>query len=379
VNYAEEFERRPRSRFWSLSSPHRLAEWIEGDLDHLAPASDLPGAGPESVTDSDDDPLRPFALSVIGGFIRSGVPSAGPTAGEHWLVTQFGSPGKRLARLTVGMSEVMIVAWGDDYAEFTFRVARSPIDRAIAAGDLTDVDFTKRGIWYGPDGLRIQSEDALRIRCPHPEAAFWLLDQPAVVEAARLMTARLCVDGRFPYRKDYRPELAAECWALVDHADMIIPPDTEPRHDELAFDRPYSGASAVSDYPDTQSIDAAAHERARLEHDRLCRLLIAHLRAAGIESGERTGVPVDLAWTSLEDRTMIAEVKSSLGGHDRTQLRLGLGQVLEYRHRLSAEGVLADAVLLVSTVRDPVWYAICADANVLLLAADREYDWRITT
>jgi hypothetical protein len=59
-------------------------------------------------------------------------------------------------------------------------------------------------------------------------------------------------------------------------------------------------------------------------------------------------VPVDVAWRDADGRQYIAEVKSVVGANDVDQLRLGLGQVLEYRHRLDALGLSVTAVMLVS-------------------------------
>lgn len=72
---------------------------------------------------------------------------------------------------------------------------------------------------------------------------------------------------------------------------------------------------------------------------------------------------------------MIAEIKSCLGVADTVQLRLGLGQILQYRHRLAQRGTDAEAVLLVSRVLDPSWYEICATAGVTLLGGDDEAAW----
>jgi hypothetical protein len=68
---------------------------------------------------------------------------------------------------------------------------------------------------------------------------------------------------------------------------------------------------------------------------------------------------------------MIAEIKSCLGVDDTTQMRLGLGQVLQYRHRLAQQGTDAKAILLVSRVPDSLWHKICATAGVRLISGDK--------
>ncbi|MET8196875.1 hypothetical protein ABZU22_23955 [Micromonospora sp. NPDC005222] len=87
------------------------------------------------------------------------------------------------------------------------------------------------------------------------------------------------------------------------------------------------------------------------------------------------GVPVDLAWRDGQDRQFIAEVKSTTIGNEIEQLRFGLGQVLEYRHRLAMLDVPVTAVLLVSHYGDHAWWGTCADSDVVLLAEDDLPNW----
>jgi hypothetical protein len=83
---------------------------------------------------------------------------------------------------------------------------------------------------------------------------------------------------------------------------------------------------------------------------------------------------VDLPW-NRRGRQAIAEVKSWLDDNDPVQLRLGMGQVLECRHRLAANGVHADAVMLISQPNDTLWNDICHGVHVRLLSADNEASW----
>ena len=74
----------------------------------------------------------------------------------------------------------------------------------------------------------------------------------------------------------------------------------------------------------------------------------------------------DLAW-ELADETYVAEVKSITASNEESQLRLGLGQVLWYRHRLAATRKNVVAVLV--SERQPtnlVWADVCASIGVLI-------------
>ncbi|GAA2579516.1 hypothetical protein GCM10010435_65840 [Winogradskya consettensis] len=150
--------------------------------------------------------------------------------------------------------------------------------------------------------------------------------------------------------------------------DAVVPSN-------LGFDRRYRGKPAEGTYPDTQATSPQAKEAAVREHDRICRQLIAYLDRRGIPAGELVEPPVDVAWWGPTGTQMIAEVKSCVERNDTAQLRLGLGQVLEYRHRLRSTRGLTEAILLVSRIADPIWLDICRSVGVHLLAADDESSW----
>jgi hypothetical protein len=62
----------------------------------------------------------------------------------------------------------------------------------------------------------------------------------------------------------------------------------------------------------------------------------------------------------------VAEIKSLNGANVERQLRLGLGQVMQYRTMLSRSGVVAQAVLAVEHPVDPLWIDVCSSAGVIL-------------
>jgi hypothetical protein len=95
------------------------------------------------------------------------------------------------------------------------------------------------------------------------------------------------------------------------------------------------------------------------------------LRQAGIEP--RSRLPrepnFDIAWET-EGTVFVAEVKSITDDNEEEQLRLGLGQVLRYRHRL--QGLGHDHVVAVlapeRAPRDATWEGLCDELGVVLLA-----------
>jgi hypothetical protein len=156
----------------------------------------------------------------------------------------------------------------------------------------------------------------------------------------------------------------------------VGPADNEPRSSAgPGFDRSYRGKPAEGIYPSTQATSPEAKEAAAREHDVLCRRLIAYLERYGILAGELVDPPVDVAWQSPAGLQMIAEVKSCVAGNEIEQLRLGLGQVLEYRHRAAAVRGPVNAVLLVSRVADPAWFELCRSVDVQLITGEDEASW----
>jgi len=90
-------------------------------------------------------------------------------------------------------------------------------------------------------------------------------------------------------------------------------------------------------------------------------------------SGARTWSPgpdepdFDLAW-KLGKSTFVAEVKSLLPSNEDRQLRLGLGQVLDYQELMAARYPGARAVIAVEAQpRDPRWLRLCERHGVILV------------
>jgi hypothetical protein len=116
-------------------------------------------------------------------------------------------------------------------------------------------------------------------------------------------------------------------------------------------------------------VDPNKVDRGRVAHEEVCRQLAACVEAIRLKPLRSEGEPdFDLAWMQ-RGKAIIAEVKSILPENEERQLRLGLGQVLRYRHQL--QGRLpydVIAVLAVETApRDSSWIELCDSVGVRLV------------
>lgn len=355
---AAEFASRT-SGFWSYMTPETLADWVvRADLEPQ-PFGALPSAVPRlpglvrAINDADARSLREVALGIAGIVIRTTVPAAAESAGQHWVLTAYGTGQERWFRLTVGMCWAAEISyWDDGRITTAFRMAESPIQRALDEGSLRVHDLDKFGIVRRGDGLHTFADDAVVFHCPDIDGLLWFLDQPAIAQAIRLMNARLVSTGQFAWRRGYDPALAEEAWAA---AEALSLPDPL----EIDIDSP------------TESPDAAARD----EHDRLLVLLMARLHESGIEPFELRSPPVDLAWRTPDGHLHIALARA--GGSEADLLRHALGEVVEHRHRLSAAGDRPTAVLLVTDLDDPTWRDVCAGVDVRLLTAAATEPWQL--
>lgn len=100
--------------------------------------------------------------------------------------------------------------------------------------------------------------------------------------------------------------------------------------------------SVLESLPTTRqpfAVDPALVERGLRGHAETQNGLARALRAAGIEPRSRLPYEpnFDISWKAGET-IFVAEVKSITNDNEEEQLRLGLGQVLRYRHRLKELG-----------------------------------------
>lgn len=366
-----------RSRLWQLVEPDELATWVFADP---APAPLDPSPSPAPAAGdwaAGLDVAGRGAWALAGWVVRTAVPMAAVTAGDHWILSRLDDRRPTVLRLTVGMLELLGLHETGD--RVWLRVHAAPILAAMESGAVDLAEWDRRGIDLPGDRTRTLAEEKLLIYAPDVDTAWWLLWQPAVMAGLRLLACWVAAGG-YSFREKYRPEVAGRAWlageALVERGSDADSGEPAVGPSVRGFDRPYSGATVIADLPAQRSFDAAAYRAGVIEHDRLCRLLIAQVDRSGMRAGAGlAGIDVDLAWRDGGGRQFIAEVKSVNGGNEVEQLRLGLGQVLEYRHRLAAAGVPASAVLLVSTCTDARWRDVCGENGVLLLSGEDEGTW----
>lgn len=117
--------------------------------------------------------------------------------------------------------------------------------------------------------------------------------------------------------------------------------------------------------------DPSERDRSTQVHRSLENWLMQMVRDAGLEPLDPAGEPFfDLAWR-LGDRIVVCEVKSTRVSQVH-QIRLGLGQVLQYRAMLAKTfgDIVLPALLIESAPDDGMWRATCARAGVELFWPD---------
>lgn len=91
---------------------------------------------------------------------------------------------------------------------------------------------------------------------------------------------------------------------------------------------------------DRLELDLSALDRATEAHELILKQLREHLTGVGVTArSPGPGMPwFDAGWRSPQDESelMIAEVKSLTGAVESQQIRLGLGQVLDYAHTVGS-------------------------------------------
>jgi len=141
---------------------------------------------------------------------------------------------------------------------------------------------------------------------------------------------------------------------------------------ETEFGTPYREAdedTAVA--PSTPgTADPATVERGIRGHSQTQNALALAVRRRGLDPRSPTrGEPnFDLAWTS-GSRLWVAEVKSITDNNEERQLRMGLGQILRYRHDLRKGGRIVSAVLVTEREpSDPTWSEVARAVDVVLVS-----------
>jgi hypothetical protein len=143
-----------------------------------------------------------------------------------------------------------------------------------------------------------------------------------------------------------------------------VPPDVlgDPYQDVT----PPAGGGAE---PTPFTVDPDTVDRGTRAHADTQNALASHIRGAGLDPlRPDAGVPpYDLAWEQ-QGTFFVAEVKSLTTDNEERQLRLGLGQVLRYAHKLRSSGVQPVQAVLVAEGEpsDPTWLGTCSELGVIL-------------
>jgi hypothetical protein len=181
-------------------------------------------------------------------------------------------------------------------------------------------------------------------------------------------------------QQGYLVKFPAEAVALFSQLEAVAgraaePPDVPTPVARGSLGTTYRPADeeAAQSQRDPFPVDPAVVERGVRSHAMLQNLLARHVESAGHRP--KTPSPDDplwdVLWTASDGTVWVAEVKSLTSANEERQLRLGLGQLLRYRHRLAARGDLARAVLMVEhEPSDPAWDALCSELDVILVWPD---------
>ena len=136
------------------------------------------------------------------------------------------------------------------------------------------------------------------------------------------------------------------------------------------FGQPFHKANElfVSGIRDPFTVDPDMIDRGTRGHARTLNALAAYLETLAIRPLEARAddPPFDLGWV-VDGRTFVAEIKSLTKDNEERQLRLGLGQVLRYRHLLRKRATNAVAALVTELEpSDPEWKTLCDSLGIRL-------------
>ena len=154
-----------------------------------------------------------------------------------------------------------------------------------------------------------------------------------------------------------------------DGSASLAPPAPPARPAGLGRAYEPADEQATSAAPEPFDVDPDDRDRATRLHATTQNAVAAAARARGRDPKSPDGEPrYDLAWKEPDDRTVVVEVKSITPRNAERQLRLGLGQVLRYRHILGSQGqTVAALVALGSPPHDDRWIALCRQLDVGLI------------
>ena len=125
--------------------------------------------------------------------------------------------------------------------------------------------------------------------------------------------------------------------------------------------------------PTGLDLDMGHLDRASAVHERLINALRSFLAPIELKPPGFRAPPFDAGWADPNDseRVFIAEVKSLTGANEEQQIRLGIGQVLDYCHTLRAmqfEAVsgVTPVLVLEREPKDPRWLGLANSLSMIL-------------
>jgi hypothetical protein len=118
------------------------------------------------------------------------------------------------------------------------------------------------------------------------------------------------------------------------------------------------------------ALDLSRLDQGTAAHEATLRLLVQHLASQGVEvRGPARRAPLFDAGWSRGPVVHIAEVKSLSGAREDQQLRLGMGQVLDYTHQIEQLRTFGDvrpALVLEKKPTDDRWHTLFSSRGILL-------------
>ncbi|SIM76937.1 hypothetical protein SAMN04489832_1908 [Micromonospora cremea] len=120
--------------------------------------------------------------------------------------------------------------------EVSLRVAGAPIVLAMDAGTVDLEEWGRRGIDVPEDRTNTLAEEKF-LTCPDIDTALWLLRQPPVMAAARMLNAWVAA-GPFPFESRYRAEIVGRAWQAAE--TLLVDAASAKTGGERGFDREYA-------------------------------------------------------------------------------------------------------------------------------------------
>lgn len=169
------------------------------------------------------------------------------------------------------------------------------------------------------------------------------------------LEARGLIDGMTVY------DLSAATFVLLSRAVVEARGSADgalPRGRLRAYQSPHIGEGSAT--RDPFLTDPNLLDRATRRHMEIQLALEQRVRQHGYSlTGGAESADIDLGWL-VGDHLVIAEVKTTTQANKSKQLRLGLGQLIDYVDTLTAEVVSASGVLVTDRRPPPRWVSLCA-------------------